>query len=125
MPGLLASLIYAIPAGIRLVELGINRVAPAAVEAVRAFGSTRFQAVTKVQLPLAHIIIIMLGLNQMIMLVLTMVVISGMVSGDDLGLEAVTGLAKSQTGRGFEARLSIVALELILERLTQSWAVRM
>jgi glycine betaine/proline transport system permease protein len=65
---------------------------------------------------------ILLGVNQMIMMVLAMVIIAGLVGGAGLGLEAVNGLARSQTGRGLEAGLAIVSLAMIMDRLTQAWA---
>lgn len=121
VPGLIASVLYAIPVGIKLVELGILGVPDTVVDAARAFGTTRWQMVSKIQVPLARASLL-LGLNQMILLILAMVVISGMVGGAGLGLEAVTGLAKSQTGRGIEAGISIMRLAIILDRLTQAWA---
>jgi glycine betaine/proline transport system permease protein len=64
----------------------------------------------------------MLGINQIIMMVLSMVIIAGLVGGAGLGLEAVTGLARSQPGRGVEAGLAIVILAIIMDRITQAWA---
>ena len=123
VPGIIASVLYAIPVGIRLTELGIRQVSPEAVEAARAFGSTRAQLIIKVQLPLARPAIA-LSVNQMIMMVLAMVVIAGMVGGAGLGLEAVIGLTRSETGIGISAGLCIVILAMILDRITQAWAVR-
>lgn len=123
VPGLIASVLYAIPVGIKLTELGIRQVSPEAVEAARAFGSTRAQTIVKVQLPLAKTAIA-LSINQMIMMVLAMVIISGMVGGAGLGFQAVEGLARSQTGQGIEAGLAIVVLAIILDRMTQAWALR-
>jgi glycine betaine/proline transport system permease protein len=77
----------------------------------------------KVQLPLA-LPTIMAGVNQMIMMVLAMVIIAGLVGGAGLGLEAVTGLARNETGRGIEAGLAIVILAISLDRMTQGWARR-
>lgn len=121
VPGLIAAVLYAIPPGIKLTELGIRHVSTETVEAARAFGSTRAQTMTKVQFPLA-LPSIMLGINQMIMMVLAMVIIAGLVGGAGLGLEAVTGLARNETGRGIEAGLAIVILAIILDRITQAWA---
>ena len=123
VPGLIASVLYAIPVGIKLTELGIRQVSPEAVEASRAFGSTRAQTIAKVQLPLARAAI-SLSINQMIMMVLAMVIISGMVGGAGLGFQAVEGLARSATGQGIEAGLAIVILAIILDRITHAWATR-
>jgi glycine betaine/proline transport system permease protein len=123
VPGMIAAVLYALPPGIKLIDLGIRQVAPEAVEAAQAFGSTYRQTLIKVLLPLS-LPSIMLGINQIIMMVLAMVVISGLVGGAGLGLEAVTGLTKDQTGRGIEAGLAIVILAMILDRITQAWAVK-
>jgi ABC-type proline/glycine betaine transport system permease subunit len=123
VPGLIAAVLYALPPGIKLIDLGIRQVLPEAVEAARAFGSTYRQTLGKVLLPLA-MPAIMLGINQIIMMVLAMVVISGLVGGAGLGLEVVTGLARNETGRGLEAGLAIVCMAIVLDRLTQAWAAR-
>ena len=121
VPGIIASVLYAIPPVIRLTDLGIRGVPVASVEAAAMFGVTPAQMLRKVQLPLARPTI-MLGINQTIMMVLAMVVVAGLVGGGALGLETVTGLAKSQVGRGMEAGLAIVILAIILDRLTQAMA---
>jgi glycine betaine/proline transport system permease protein len=121
VPGIIAAVLYAIAPGIKLTDLGIRQVAGEAVEAARAFGSTRAQTITKVQMPMA-LPSILLGVNQMIMMVLAMVIISAMVGGAGLGLEAVNGLARSETGRGMEAGIAIVILAIIMDRITQAWA---
>lgn len=123
VPGLIAAALYAIPPGIKLTDLGIRQVTGEVVEAARAFGSTRVQTIFKVQLPLA-LPSIMLGINQMIMMVLAMVIIAGLVGSGALGLEAITGLRRVQTGRGIEAGLAIVILAIILDRITQAWAAK-
>ena len=125
IPGIIASVLYALPAATRLTSLGIRRVSAEATEAARAFGATRSQILRKVQLPLAMPTIIA-GINQTVMLVLAMVVIAGLVGGGGLGLETVRGLRRSDSvGSGFAAGLSIVLLAMILDRLLQAWARRL
>ena len=124
IPGIIASVLYALPAATRLTNLGIRQVEGEATEASRAFGATRGQTLRKVQLPLAAPSIIA-GINQTVMLVLAMVVIAGMVGGGGLGLEAVKGLRRTDSvGSGFAAGLSIVALAMLLDRLLQAWTRR-
>ena len=125
IPGIIASVLYALPATTRLTSLGIRRVSSEATEAARAFGATRGQTLRKVQLPLAMPTIIA-AINQTVMLVLAMVVIAGLVGGGGLGLETVRGLRRSDSvGSGFAAALAIVLLAMILDRLLQAWARRM
>lgn len=123
IPGIIASVLYALPPGIRLTSLGIRQIAPNIIEAARAFGSTSRQTLFKVQLPLA-MPSIALGVNQIIMMVLAMVVVAGLVGGGGLGLLAVKGLANPMRdlGRGIEAGLAIVIMAMILDRMTQAWA---
>jgi glycine betaine/proline transport system permease protein len=123
VPGIIAAVLYALPPAVRLTSLGIRQAEAAAVEAAVAFGSTPWQTLTKVQLPLA-LPTIMSGINQTTMMVLAMVVIAGMVGGAGLGLEAVNGLFRNQMGRGIEAGLAIVFLAILLDRLLQAWAKR-
>ncbi|MDE0171347.1 MAG: ABC transporter permease subunit [bacterium] len=124
IPGIIASVLYALPAATRLTSLGIRRVSAEATEAARAFGATKSQILRKVQLPLAMPTIIA-GINQTVMLVLAMVVIAGLVGGGGLGLETVRGLRRSDSvGSGFAAGLAIVLLAMILDRLLQAWARR-
>ena len=123
VPGVLASILYALPPMIRLTNLGIQQVDTTVVEAAKSFGSSHWQLLYKVQLPLA-LPSIMMGVNQTVMMVLAMVVVAGLVGGNGLGFEVVSALAENQLGRGLEAGLSIVALAIILDRLTQTWANR-
>ena len=121
VPGIIASVLYALPPAIRLTTLGIRQISPAVMEAAHAFGSTPRQILWRVQLPLA-LPSIMMGINQTVMMVLSMVIIAGLVGGAGLGLEAVMGLSRNQTGRGLEAGLAIVLLAVILDRITQAIA---
>jgi glycine betaine/proline transport system permease protein len=122
--GILASVLYALPPVIRLTSLGIRQVDKEIVEAAEAFGSTGRQVLLKVQIPLA-LPAIMLGVNQTIMMVLSMVIVAGLVGGAGLGLEVVTGLAQNELGRSIEAGLAIVILAVIIDRISQAWAVRL
>lgn len=121
VPGIIASVLYALPPVIRLTNLGIRQVDGSAVEAAVAFGSTPRQLLAKVQWPLA-LPTIMLGINQTVMMVLAMVIIAGLIGGAGLGFEVVAGLANNRLGRGLEAGLAIVVLAVIIDRLTQAWA---
>ncbi len=124
IPGIIASVLYALPAATRLTNLGIRQVEGEATEAARAFGATRGQTLRKVQLPLAAPSIIA-GINQTVMLVLAMVVIAGLVGGGGLGLETVKGLRRTDSvGSGFVAGLAIVLLAMLLDRLLQAWTRR-
>lgn len=121
VPGIIASVLYALPPIIRLTDLGIRQVSKEITEAADAFGATRRQRLFKVQLPLARPTVI-LGVNQTVMMVLAMVLIAGLVGGGALGFEAVNGLARNEVGRGMEAGLAIVLLAIVLDRLTQALA---
>ncbi|MDX8367720.1 proline/glycine betaine ABC transporter permease [Cytobacillus sp. IB215665] len=119
VPGIVASVIFAMPPAIRLTTLGIKQVPNDLIEATHAFGSTTRQRLLKVQLPLA-MPTIMAGVNQSIMLSLSMVVISSMVGAPGLGAEVYRAVTQIQTGMGFEAGISIVIIAIILDRLTQN-----
>ncbi len=121
VPGVIASVLYALPPITRLTELGIRQAPQNAVEAALSFGSTSRQTLLKVELPLARPSV-MMGLNQSVMMALSMVIIAGLVGGGALGLEAVMGLARGELGRGIAAGMAIVLLAVILDRITQAWA---
>ncbi len=123
VPGIIASMLYALPPIIRLTTLGIRQVDETAIEAATAFGSTPDQILAKVQIPLA-LPQIMLGVNQTIMMVLSMVIIAGMVGAQGLGLEVVDGMQNNRMGQSVEAGLAIVILAIMLDRLTQALAKR-
>ena len=119
VPGVVASVLYAVPVVIRLVTSGVRGVPPAAGEAAEAFGATRGQVLTKVKLPLAREAI-MLGVNQGIIMVLAVVVIGGLVGSGALGDEVARGLQRNEFGAGVVASLAILALGIALDRVTQS-----
>lgn len=123
IPGIISSVLYALPPAVRLTNLGIRQVDKAIVEASDAFGSTSWQTLFKVQLPLA-MPSIMLGINQTIMMVLAMVIIAGLVGGGGLGFEVVDGLSQNELGQGVEAGLAIVLLAIVLDRITQGIAAK-
>ena len=116
-PSTVATLIYAIPPAVRITSLGIRGVAPTTIEAARSLGSTDRQSLTKVQIPLARRAI-GLGINQTIMLALSMVVITGLIGAPGLGRNLTVALSKVNVGAAFEAGLAIVILAIILDRLT-------
>ena len=116
-PGVIATIIFALPPGVRLTELGIRQVDPEVVEAGHAFGNTGMQILRKIQLPLA-MPTIMAGVNQVIMLALSMAVIGGMVGAPGLGLEVTRAISTIDIGLGFESGLSVVVLAIYLDRVT-------
>ncbi|KIL37373.1 glycine/betaine ABC transporter [Cohnella kolymensis] len=119
VPGVIASIIFAIPPTIRLTNLGIRQVPSDLVEAADAFGSTPMQKLVKLQLPLA-LPTIMAGINQTIMLSLSMVVISSMIGAQGVGALVYRAVTQAKTGIGFEAGIAIVIMAILLDRLTQS-----
>ncbi|OBZ16077.1 proline/glycine betaine ABC transporter permease [Bacillus sp. FJAT-26390] len=118
VPGVISSIIFAIPPTIRLTNLGIRQVPEELVEAADAFGSTPMQKLFKLQLPIA-MPTIMAGINQTIMLSLSMVVIASMIGAQGVGAYVYRAVTQGNTGVGFEAGLAIVILAIILDRLTQ------
>ncbi|TSJ63206.1 proline/glycine betaine ABC transporter permease [Starkeya sp. 3C] len=113
-----ATIVFAMPPTIRLTALGILQTPPELVEAADAFGSSRWQKLFKVQLPLA-IPTIMAGINQTIMLALSMVVIAAMIGAGGLGGEVWKAIQRLEAGQGFQAGIAIVVLAVILDRITQ------
>jgi glycine betaine/proline transport system permease protein len=118
VPGLIASVLYAFPVVVRLVERGVRDVAPPAVEAAGAFGATRLQVLVKVKIPLARDAI-MLGINQGLIMVLAVVVIAGLVGSGALGYAVAAGLQRGQFGIGVVASIAILAMGIALDRVTR------
>lgn len=114
-------MIFAMPPVVRLTDLGIRQVPVDIVEATRSFGATSTQLLYKVQLPLA-LPTIMTGVNQTIMLSLSMVVIAAMISAGGLGEIVLRGITQMKIGLGFEGGIAVVILAIILDRITQGWA---
>ena len=121
VPGLVATVIFALPPGVRLTELGIRGVDSETVEAGHAFGAKPGQILRGIQLPLA-MPSIMAGVNQVIMLALSMVVIAGMVGAGGLGAAVVQSLNRIDVALGFEAGISVVILAMFLDRVTAAFA---
>ena len=119
--GIFATIIYALPPVIRLTNLGIRQVSFEAVEAARSFGSSQWQILTKVQIPMA-LPTIMAGVNQTTMMALAMVTIASLVAAGGLGDNVNRALQKNEPGNGLLAGLAIVFLAIIIDRLTQSVA---
>ena len=123
VPALFATIIYAVPPVIRLTNVGIREVSKDVVEAAHAFGSSYWQILFKVQLPLARPTI-MVGINQTTMMALAMVVIASMIGARGLGLEVLLAINRIEVGRGFEAGLCIVFLAIIIDRITFALSAR-
>jgi glycine betaine/proline transport system permease protein len=119
--GVLATIIFALPPLIRLTSLGIRQVHPELVEAAQAFGATNWQVLVRVQVPLA-MPTILAGLNQTIMMALSMVVIAALIGAGGLGSPVILGLNTLDIGRAVIGGLSIVLMAIVLDRITQSMA---
>lgn len=120
VPGTIATVIFCMPPCVRLMNLGIRQVPEENVEAGRAFGCNPVQLLYKVQLPLA-MPNIMAGVNQTIMLSLSMVVIASMIGAGGLGDTVLTGIQRLNVGLGFEGGLGVVIIAILLDRITQSF----
>jgi len=119
VPGAIATTIFSLPPSTRFTTLGIRQVPDDVVDAARAFGATERQLLLKVQLPIA-MPTILAGVNQTIMLALSMVVIAAMIGAGGLGEEVLKGITQLRIGLGFESGLAVVILAMLLDRLTQS-----
>ncbi|BAH05747.1 ABC transporter permease [Clostridium kluyveri] len=119
VPGAISTVIFSMPPAVRLTNLGIRQVPEDVIEAARSFGSTKSQMLYKVQIPIA-LPTILAGVNQTIMLSLSMVVISAMIGAGGLGREVYNGITQMEIGSGFESGIAVVILAMVLDRITQS-----
>jgi glycine betaine/proline transport system substrate-binding protein len=117
VPGIVATVLFSLAPGVRLTELGIRGVNEEVVEAGKAFGSSSGRILRQIQLPLA-MPSIMAGVNQVIMLALSMVVIAGMVGAGGLGGDVMQALSRVDIGLGFESGAAVVVLAILLDRIT-------
>lgn len=120
VPAVLATIVYAVPPLIRLTDLGIRQVDSEVVEAATAFGGSPSRILLGVELPLATPTI-MAGLNQTIMMALSMVVVASMIGARGLGEQVLNGIQTLDVGKGLEAGLGIVILAIVLDRITQGF----
>ena len=119
VPGIIATVVFAMPPTIRLTNLGIRQLPKELIEVSEAFGATPAQKLLKVELPVA-LPTIMAGVNQCIMLALSMTVIASMIGAGGLGYQVLYGIQRVDIGAGFEAGLAIVIIAIILDRLSQN-----
>lgn len=119
VPGVFASVIFALPPTVRFTNLGIRQVPKELEEAADSYGSTGWQKLFKLELPLAKSTI-MAGINQTVLLSLSMVVIASMIGAPGLGRDVLSALQRAQVGNGFVAGISLVIFAIIIDRLTQS-----
>ncbi|WP_116140024.1 ABC transporter permease [Trinickia diaoshuihuensis] len=120
VPAIFATVVYALPPLIRLTDLGIRHVDGEIVEAARAFGTTRWQLLFQVQLPLARPSI-MAGINQTTMMALSMVVIASMIGSRGLGEDVLAGIQTLDVGKGTQAGIAIVILAIVIDRISQGY----
>jgi glycine betaine/proline transport system permease protein len=120
VPGIIATVIFAMPPAVRLTNLGIRQVNKEIVEAGQSFGCNARQLLFKVQLPNA-MPSIMAGVNQTIMMALSMVIIASMVGAGGLGNDVLASIQRLDIGLGFESGMAVVLLAIILDRITESF----
>jgi glycine betaine/proline transport system permease protein len=123
VPAVIATIVFAMPPVVRLTTLGIRQVREELLEAGKAFGSTDAQLLWKIQLPNA-LPSIMAGVNQTIMMALSMVVVASMIGAGGLGEYVLSGIQRLDIGIGFEGGLGVVLLAIVLDRLTESFGVK-
>ena len=121
VPAVFSTVVYAVPPGIRLTNLGIRQISPDIVEAAQSFGTTGRQLLFKVQIPMA-VPTIMAGINQVTMMALAMVVIAALVGAGGLGEDVLRGLQRQAPGDALLPGLAIVGLAIIIDRITQAAA---
>jgi len=119
---ILATVLYALPPCIRLTNLGIRQVDPSVVEAGRSFGSSPFQLLYKVQIPMA-VPTIMAGVNQTVMMALAMATIAAMVGAGGLGIEVLRSMGQLEEGEAFVAGTAIVIMAIIIDRISQGYVL--
>ena len=122
-PAIIATTVYAVAPMIRLTNLGIRQIDKEVVEASIAFGSTRLQSLVKVQIPQA-LPTIMTGVNQTLMMAMSMVVTASMIGATGLGMEVLIGVQRIEMGRGLISGSAVVILAVILDRITQGLVKR-
>lgn len=123
VPGVFSAVIFALPPTVRFTNLGIRQVSEEMVEAAESFGSTGAQRLFKVELPLAKATM-MAGINQTVLLALSMVVIASMIGAPGLGERVINALQRAQVGPGFVSGLALVVLAIILDRIMQGFNKR-
>ena len=123
VPAVIATIVFAMPPVVRLTTLGIRQVREELLEAGRSFGSTDAQLLWKIQLPNA-LPSIMAGVNQTIMMALSMVVVASMIGAGGLGEYVLSGIQRLDIGIGFEGGLGVVLLAIVLDRLTESFGLK-
>lgn len=123
VPAVIATIVFSMPPVVRLTTLGIRQVREELLEAGRSFGSTDAQLLWKIQLPNA-LPSIMAGVNQTIMMALSMVVVASMIGAGGLGEYVLSGIQRLDIGIGFEGGLGVVLLAIVLDRLTESFGVK-
>ena len=120
VPAIFATLVYALPPLVRLTELGLSQVDPSLTQAAQGLGANRWQHLRRVALPLA-LPSILAGLNQSVMMALSMVVVASMIGARGLGEDVLAGIQTLNVGKGVEAGLAIVALAIVIDRITQAY----
>jgi glycine betaine/proline transport system permease protein len=121
VPGIVATILFAVAPGVRLTELGIRGVDKEVIEAGNAFGEAPGRILRQIQLPLA-MPTIMAGINQIILLALSMAVIASMVGAPGLGKDIIQALSRTDIALGFEAGLAVVIIAMILDRITSGFS---